>query len=74
MDQVRVAARAFLIIATIFGFGIALITNSTTFGITFAIIWPLALEGTVKGFAPDWIVKILPIDVGAFELTVKRVK
>ena len=62
--RVILGAGAFLIIATIFGLGLGLITNSTTFGITIAIIWPLALEATVKGFAPDWIVKILPFESG----------
>jgi ABC-type transport system involved in multi-copper enzyme maturation permease subunit len=63
--RVILGAGAFLIIATLFGLGIGLITNSTTFGITIAIIWPLALETTVKGFAPDWMAKILPFEAGS---------
>lgn len=60
-----IGSGAFLIIAALFGLGLGLITNSTTFGVTLAIIWPLALETTVKGFAPDWMVKILPFEAGS---------
>jgi ABC-2 type transport system permease protein len=63
--RVVLGAGAFLIIATLFGLGIGLLTNSTTLGVTLAIIWPLALETTVKGFAPDWMEKILPFEAGS---------
>ena len=63
--RVIFGAGAFIVISTLFGLGIGLVTNSTTFGITLAIIWPLALETTVKGFAPDWMSKLLPFDAGS---------
>ncbi len=58
-------AGAYLIIAALFGLGLGLITNSSTFGISLAIIWPVALETTVKGFAPDWMEKLLPFEAGS---------
>jgi ABC-type transport system involved in multi-copper enzyme maturation permease subunit len=59
-----IGAGGFLIISTLFGLGLGLISNSTTFGVTFAIIWPLAIETAVKGFAPDWIDRFLPFEAG----------
>ena len=62
--RVIIGAGAFLIISTLFGLGIGLITNSTTFGVTFAIIWPLAIETALQGFAPEWIDRFLPFSAG----------
>ena len=62
--RVIIGAGAFLILATLFGLGIGLISNSTTFGVAFALIWPLAVETALKGFAPEWIEKFLPFEAG----------
>lgn len=59
-----IGAGAFLIISTLFGLGLGIISNSTTFGVSFAIIWPLAIETALKGFAPDWINRFLPFEAG----------
>ena len=63
--RVIVGAGAFLTISTLFGLGLGIISNSTTFGVTFAILWPLAIETALKGFAPDWIDRFLPFDAGS---------
>lgn len=67
--RVILGAGAFLIISTLFGLGLGLISNSTTFGVTFAIIWPLAIEAALKGFAPDWIERFLPFEAGSAMFT-----
>ena len=63
--RVILGAGAYLIISTLFGLGLGLITNSTTFGVTFAIIWPLAIETALQGFAPEWIDRFLPFRAGS---------
>ena len=63
--RVIIGAGAFLTISTLFGLGLGLISNSTTFGVTFAIIWPLAIETALKGFAPQWIDRFLPFEAGS---------
>ena len=63
--RVIIGAGAFLIISTVFGLGLGMISNSTTFGVTFAIIWPLAIETALKGFAPEWINRFIPFEAGS---------
>jgi ABC-2 type transport system permease protein len=63
--RVILGAGAFLIIAALFGLGIGVLTNSTTFGVALGLIWPTAIEGAIMGFAPDWIDKFLPFQAGS---------
>jgi ABC-2 type transport system permease protein len=62
--RVIVGAGAYLVIAALFGLGIGVLTNSTTFGVALGLIWPTAIEGAILGFAPDWIDKFLPFQAG----------
>ena len=62
--RVIVGAGAFLIIAALFGLGLGVLTNSTTFGVAVGLIWPTAIEGAIQGFAPDWIERFLPFEAG----------
>lgn len=62
--RVIVGSGAFLIIAALFGLGLGVISNSTTLGVAVGLIWPTAIEGAIKGFAPDWIDKFLPFEAG----------
>ncbi len=63
--RVMIGSGAYLVIAALFGLGLGVLTNSTTFGVALGLLWPTAIEGAVQGFAPEWIDRFLPFQAGA---------
>lgn len=63
--QALAGATLFVVIATVFGFGLGVLFKNSVLSIVLVVAIPAVAEPALSGFLPDWIDRYLPFSAGS---------
>jgi len=63
--QVLGGSIVFVVLATVFGYGLGVLLQNSVLSITLIVAIPMVVEPALAGFLPDWIDRYLPFSAGS---------